>query len=188
MTAVPSAEERALELLRRCGAQGVAHPGGDLPAHLLRVRERLASWGARPALRLAGLCHAVYGTDGFPVALLPLERRPEVVAAIGAEAEGVVYLYAACDRGATYPGLGRAGSVFTDRFDGGRSLVPGERARRDFARLTAANELDLAAEDPAFRAAYGPDLLVLLGRVRHLLGPGAREDCRALARDLGVRW
>jgi hypothetical protein len=38
---------------------------------------------ARPALQLAGLCHAFYGTDGFPGALLPLDRRGELAAAVG---------------------------------------------------------------------------------------------------------
>lgn len=52
--------------LRELGAEDIPHPGGTLLAHLRRVRTRLASWDARPALQLAGLCHAFYGTDGFP--------------------------------------------------------------------------------------------------------------------------
>ncbi|MCB5178783.1 DUF6817 domain-containing protein [Streptomyces antimicrobicus] len=174
-----SAAERALSLLRRAGAQDVAHPGGTLLTHLRRVQARLASWQARPVLQLAGLCHASYGTDGFPTALLPLDRRAELVAAIGAEAEAVVYLYAACDRKATYPGLGEPDAVFHDRFTG-RTLVPQAQSRRDFVELSAANELDLAHEDLAFRAAHGPDLLAFFTRVRHLLGPAAWHDCRTL--------
>jgi hypothetical protein len=47
-------------------------------AHLKRVKALLDSWGARPALAAAGLCHAFYGTDGFPTALLDLEHRADL--------------------------------------------------------------------------------------------------------------
>ncbi|MFF9911551.1 DUF6817 domain-containing protein [Streptomyces sp. NPDC013457] len=48
-----------------------------------RVEARLAAWGARDELRVAGLCHAFYGTDGFSEHLLPLEEREVLAAAIG---------------------------------------------------------------------------------------------------------
>lgn len=135
--------------------------------------------GARPALRLAGLCHAFYGTDGFPAALLTPDRRDDLVAVIGAEAEAIVYLYASCDRKATYPALDRADAVFHDRFTG-RSHVPGERMRRDFAELSAANEIDLAVIDSGFREEWGPELLALLGRVQDLLSADAWRECRTV--------
>ena len=56
------------EALASRGAAGIAHPGGTLLAHLERVHALLTEWGARPAVRLAGLCHAYYGTDRFPAA------------------------------------------------------------------------------------------------------------------------
>lgn len=95
------AADQAVALLRALGAEGMAHPGGTLLAHLRRVQARLAVWRARPALQLAGLCHAFYGTDGFPTGLLPVDRRTDLAAVIGAEAEAIVYLYASCDRKAT---------------------------------------------------------------------------------------
>ncbi|MEU5318819.1 DUF6817 domain-containing protein [Streptomyces sp. NPDC021056] len=170
----PMAE--ADSLLRELGAEGIPHPGGTLLAHLHRVRTRLATWNARPVLQLAGLCHAFYGTDGFPQVLLPLDRRSDLVAAIGEEAEAIVYFYASCDRKATYPTLADPGSPFHDRFSG-RAHAPGPALRRDFAELTAANEIDLAAGDPAFRDRYGPDLLALFTRFRALLSRPAHEDC-----------
>lgn len=175
----PDAVPDALALLRRLGAAGIDHPGGTLLAHLARVRQRLASWGARPALQLAGLCHACYGTDGFPTALLPLERRGDLAAVIGAEAEELVYLYAGCDRDASYPSLAGADARFRDRFTG-RVLTPGEGLGRDFAELTAANELDLAQADPGFRKKWGPELLELFTRFRPLLTEAAWSDCRSL--------
>lgn len=112
----PTAQADAL--LRESGAESMPHPGGTLLTHLHRVRTRLATWDARPAPQLAGLCHAFYGTDGFAQALLPLDRRSELTAAIGEEAEAIVYFYASCDRRATYPSFADPGSPFHDRFTG----------------------------------------------------------------------
>ncbi|MFF4797962.1 DUF6817 domain-containing protein [Streptomyces sp. NPDC001351] len=181
MQITPVAQAQAL--LRRLGADTAPHPGGMLIAHLDRVRARLALWGARPALQLAGLCHAAYGTDGFPAVLLPLDRRAELATAIGPDAEAIVYFYASCDRKATYPCLAGPGSAtafsFRDRFTG-RTYVPDLRLRQDFAELTAANELDLARSDRSFRDRWAPDLLALFTRLRPLLSTPAWQDCLAV--------
>ncbi|MFS4091363.1 DUF6817 domain-containing protein [Streptomyces sp. AF1A] len=187
MPVPPAAADQAIALLHELGAAEIAHPGGTLLAHLQRVQEQLAVWGARPALRLAGLCHAFYGTDGFPTALLSLERRVELTAAIGVEAEAIVYLYASCDRKATYPGLADADASFRDRFTG-RARTPEPQLRRDFAELSAANELDLARIDPCFREKWGAELLALFTRFRPLLSEPAWSACIAvLASDPGRR-
>ncbi|MFB7932578.1 DUF6817 domain-containing protein [Streptomyces sp. NPDC056039] len=175
----PDATDRAAALLHRLGAAEIAHPGGTLVAHLQRVRGRLAAWDARPALQLAGLCHAFYGTDGFPTALLPPDRRSDLAAVIGAEAEAIVYLYASCDRQATYPTLADTDGPFRDRFTG-RLHTPDPRHRRDFAELSTANELDLARLAPAFREKWGPQLLTLFARFRPLLSEPAWSDCEAV--------
>ncbi|GAA4899874.1 DUF6817 domain-containing protein [Streptomyces coeruleoprunus] len=174
-----TAEEAAIALLRACGAEGREHPGGTLLAHLLRVRDRLAAWGARPELRLAGLCHAFYGTDGFAVSLLPLERRAELRAAIGEEAEALVYLYASCDREATYPALHLPDGPYRDRFTG-ETFTPTTRQRRGVAELTAANELDIATASPEFHTRWAPDLLTLFTRLRPLLTDAAWEEVRGV--------
>ncbi|MFD0275686.1 DUF6817 domain-containing protein [Kitasatospora sp. NPDC127111] len=167
----------AFAMLRAAGAEGIEHPGGTLLAHLRRVSALLASWGARPALVSAGLCHAFYGTDGFPVALLDLGRRAELVEAIGTEAEALVHFYASCDRAASYGQLTEEAGPFVDRFTGAR-LRPSLAVRRDFAELTAANELDIAAISPELRARHGADLLVLFTRWRPLLSDPAWAHCR----------
>jgi catechol 2,3-dioxygenase-like lactoylglutathione lyase family enzyme len=148
------------------GAEGIAHPGGTLLAHLRRVADQLADWGATDDVVLAGLCHATYGTDGFATALLPLRRRAELVNVIGAAAEGLVYDYAGCDRDATYPGLGgTAPAHVRDRFTGQwHDIDPS-----DFLVLTAANELDVAAHNAELAARGGPALLELFSRTRHQL-------------------
>ncbi|MFJ7076268.1 DUF6817 domain-containing protein [Streptomyces sp. NPDC098781] len=176
---VPTPTARAESLLERLGAADVPHPGGTLLAHLRRVRTRLATWNARPAVQLAGLCHACYGTDGFPTALLSLDDRARLTDVIGAEAESIVYFYAACDRAVVHPTLVDQDAFFRDRFTG-RSHTPDMALRRDLAELTAANELDLADHDPAFRERYGADLLTLFRRFRPLLSGSAWNDCLGL--------
>ncbi|CAM5452589.1 DUF6817 domain-containing protein [Streptomyces purpurascens] len=177
----PVAADQAIALLHTLGAADIDHPGGTLVAHLQRVQGRLAVWGARPALRLAGLCHAFYGTDGFPTALLSPDSRTELAGVIGAEAEAIVYLYASCDRKATYPTLADADGAFRNRFTGRlHTLEP--QQRRDFAELSAANELDLARIDSAFREKWGAELLALFTRFRPLLSEPAWSDCQAVLR------
>lgn len=171
--------DQAIVLLRKLGAADIAHPGGTLVAHLQRVQGQLAVWGARPALQVAGLCHAFYGTDGFPTALLSLDSRAELAEVIGAEAEAIVYLYASCDRRATYPTLVDAEGAFRDRFTG-RLHAPEPHLRRDFAELSAANELDLARIDSVFREKWGAELLALFTRFRPLLSHPAWSDCRTV--------
>lgn len=163
-------------LLRELGAAGIAHPGGTLVAHLQRVQGQLAAWGARSALQLAGLCHAFYGTDGFPTALLSPDRRAELAEVIGAEAEAIVYLYASCDRKSTYPTLADDEGAFRNRFTA-RLHTPEPQLRRDFAELSAANELDLARIDSAFREKWGAELLALFSRFQPLLSRPAWSDC-----------
>ncbi|MGW5738445.1 MULTISPECIES: DUF6817 domain-containing protein [Streptomyces] len=170
------AAHAARQLLRDLGAETLDHPGGTLLAHLERVRRQLAHWHARPALQLAGLCHALYGTDGFAPVLLPLAGRARATAVIGTEAESLVYLYASCDRSTTYRALTDRSPRFRDRFTG-HTFTPTRRRREDFAELTAANELDIARIDEAFRARHGAALLNLFTRLGPLLSPAARRDC-----------
>jgi catechol 2,3-dioxygenase-like lactoylglutathione lyase family enzyme len=148
------------------GAGQLAHPGGTLYEHLVRVAELLADWGADEALQAAGLCHACYGTDGYPQTLLALAERPVLAALIGTRAESLVYLYGSCDRGAVYRALGRAGPVsFRDRFTG-RMHTPPEPDVRAFTELTAANELDIIRHNPATAAQHGAALRQLFARAR----------------------
>jgi hypothetical protein len=133
----------ALALLRGLGAAQVDHPGGNLLDHLQRVCELVASLGGSRRVVLAALCHAAYGTDGFRHALLPLDQRARLRAAIGDEAEALVYLYGACDRSKTYACLEATTLRLTDRFSGGVVALTGTDLT-DFALLTIANELDVA--------------------------------------------
>ncbi|MFG2329097.1 DUF6817 domain-containing protein [Streptomyces sp. NPDC048604] len=168
----------AVELLRSCGAESIDHPGGTLLAHLERVESRLASWGARESLRLAGLCHAFYGTDGFAQVLLPLERRAVLREAIGEQAEELVHFYASCDREFSYAGLADPSGRFRNRFTG-EEYAPSARQRADFAELTAANELDVLAMNATFRQKYSAPLQRLFDGWHLLLSEPAVAYTRA---------
>jgi hypothetical protein len=169
--------------LRRQGADRIAHPGGILLDHLRRTAQRLEHWQARPELVAAGLCHAVYGTHGFPQALLNSHQRLELAQLIGSETEAIVYAYGCCDRSAGYPSLEQPS--IRDRFTG--QCVPLHRSLiRDLTELTCANELDVlryAASAADEIAGYLADLLVPR---RSLLSPAAWASCEEALDTIGV--
>ncbi|AEK41461.1 hydrolase/acyltransferase [Amycolatopsis mediterranei S699] len=141
--AAVTAEWPALALLRDLGAEQAGHPGGTLLDHLRRVRDQVADGGGSRRARLAALCHAAYGTDGFPHPLLPPDQRARLRAAIGDAAESLVHRYGVCDRSRTYAHLGTTPLPLTDRFTGETVPLAADDLT-DFALLTIANELDVA--------------------------------------------
>jgi hypothetical protein len=169
-----SVETEAIEaFLEGRGAATLEHPGGTLLAHLRRTSHVLEQWGAPEALVVAGLAHAVYGTDGFPQALAALDERPAVRDLLGEEAEAIVYEYAASDRSVTWPGIDGERAPYRDRFTGEERTIEGG-ALRAYWTLTTANELDLVP----LVDGYAPILLPELARGRHLLparGVGALD-------------
>jgi hypothetical protein len=175
-----TAYERAFEFLRERGADAIAHPGGTLLAHLERTRALLASWSAEDALVLAGLCHAAYGTDGFPQPLQALDRRAELAERIGEQAEGIVYAYCSCDRRYGLPGL-LGHDDMRDRFTE-RSWTPSRELARQLAELTAANELDLCLHG-ALVLETKSKLVIYLRSLRSLLRPAAADALDALTQD-----
>jgi len=145
--ATKTATARAFELQRSLGADRIDHPGGTLLAHLHRVHALTVEWSASPRTRLAASCHATFGTDGFPHALLPTTQRQRLDEVIGSAAASLVYLYGACDRSPTYRDLGRRPLPVRDRFTGGTTPIH-EADLVDFAVLSIANELDVARFAP----------------------------------------
>ncbi|WP_030175548.1 DUF6817 domain-containing protein [Streptomyces sp. NRRL S-813] len=159
------------------GADRMPHPGGTLLDHLRRVVRLLSAWGAEPAIQLAGLCHAAYGTDGFDGSLLDTAEREVLTELIGDRAEALVYLYASCDRAAVYPRLGAGRPVvFRDRFTS-REHMPAEADVRALVEITAANELDVLAHNTELAQRHGPDLYRLFARSRELLSAPAWNAC-----------
>ena len=166
---------RAHRMLEALGAREFPHVSGSLAAHLERTGQLLASWGNRSALCAAGLCHAVYGTDGIEGSLASLAMRSRVADVIGAEAERLAYLFGACDRDQFHPRIGTPAQLrFSDRFSGAEyAITPGEL--RDFCELTVANELELSLASAAFRAKHRVELCRLFRRMSGLVSSGARD-------------
>jgi hypothetical protein len=164
--------EGASALLKTNGAESIAHPGGTLFAHLHRTAELLAAWNAPEALVLAGLCHATYGTDGFDRSLLDLSERAQLRSVIGPAAEDIVYFYASCDRGFTYPNLGSGQFGFRDRFTGAVSIPERDRLMQ-FMELTFANEIDVARNSRSFAENIWPKVAALFRRCEPLVSSAA---------------
>ena len=168
--------EAVIAALRERGAAAMDHPGGTLLDHLLRTSELLRSWGAQRDVVLAGLAHAAYGTDGFATALFGLDERDVVSQLIGHTAEGLVYLYACCDRAATYPTVTAGTGLLRDRFTGSvMTLTEGELCA--FVELTVANELDVVRHNARLLVQHGNALRTLFEGWRDQISGAAHDEC-----------
>ncbi len=139
--------QRAFALQRSLGADRIDHPGGTLLRHLRRVHALAVEWHAAPRAQLAAICHASYGTDGFPHRLLAADERRRLRDVIGPDAEALVHVYGGCDRSRTYPALGTEPLPVVDRYTGAATAISGADLR-NFAVLTIVNELDVARHAP----------------------------------------
>jgi hypothetical protein len=154
-----TAEQNVRAWLRERGADGIDHVGGSLYAHLSRVHGRLALLGLDSDVQLAGLAHAVYGTDGFDVVLLDRSERETLRDLIGPAAEVLVYRYGACDRRRTWRRLSDTREL-RDRFTGAVETL-GPTQLRPFVDLSIVNELDVIEQDPAIAQQHGAYLRTL---------------------------
>lgn len=173
------AEDVVIAALRARGADTLEHPGGVLLDHLVRVSERLRSWGAPAAVVLAGLAHAAYGTDGFAAALFDRGERDRLAELIGRDGERLVHLYASSDRSRSYVAITSGASELHDRFTGS-VLAVSEEDLRAFVELTVANEVDVVRHSDRLRALHGDGLRALFEQWRPLLSPAAVDDCLAV--------
>ncbi len=169
-------------LLRRREATKIAHPGGTLAAHLERVRQRLARHGAREDLQLAGLGHAIYSTDGFPVQLVTTAHRTAIQAMTGPEVELIIYRYGATDRTKTWPDLATTGQIW-DRFESSvETLDPNDL--RDQADLSIVNEIDVLEHSPGTTQKYLAYLADLVASWRPITSPTITDDAQAVLERL----
>lgn len=79
--------------LQEIGCDSTSHMDRDLLTHFQGTYQLLKKWGNQESVCLAGLCHALYGTETFPTALVPLDKRSTVADLIGEEAEKLAYYY-----------------------------------------------------------------------------------------------
>ena len=80
------------------GTDEIPHSNTPFLSHLIGVYRDLKTWGAPEHLVLAGLFHSIYGTSAFQGFTLPLDRREEVRALIGSDAERIAYINCALTR------------------------------------------------------------------------------------------
>jgi hypothetical protein len=165
-------------LLRERGAETIDHPGGTLYAHLLRVHDRLAGHGLSKETTLAGLAHAVYGTDGFDVALVPLAQRSTVQDLVGAPAELLIYRYAACDRSLTWRTLAETHQL-CDRFTGTVEAL-GLDDLRPLVDLSIVNELDVVEHSAEIAAKYAGYFRALFASWAPVASPPVYADAVAV--------
>lgn len=153
------------------GAKDIAHPGGTLYAHLVRIRDRLKELGCSDHVQQAGLLHAVYGTAGFD---LKLADRDEIRAMVSETAETLIYRYCACDRDATWPDLATTRTL-TNRFTGDTELLS-EADTRDLIDLSIVNELDVYEQSQEIADKYGDYFVELFRSWAPAASPSVIEE------------
>ena len=146
------------QALAALGAGDLEHLDGSLIEHLNGTNNLLQQWGAAIDLQDAGLYHAVYGTAGFSQNLVSTDQRDKISAIIGEAAEEILYQYCACDRKTFFSRIGREKNPeFVNRFTG-KSYYLSCSMIRDFCELTAANEIEIALDNPDFINKHGKGL------------------------------
>lgn len=166
--------------LQRLGAGEFEHLNGSLAAHLHGTEALLREWGAREVVCIAGLYHAVYGTDGYNPALAGLDMRKRIAELLGQEAEELAYLYGACNRKAYYPRIGGASQMmFADRFTETEYEITTAQLR-DLCELILANELQIAQESEEFRVRHGAILSRLFNRMEGLVSEAGFQAFRKI--------
>jgi hypothetical protein len=160
--------------LSELGAGGFSHIDGTLIEHLRGTQQILLTWNASQVLADAGLYHAAYGTAGFDECLVSINQRGEIAGIIGNSAEEIVYQYCACSRQDFYARIGREQNPeFNNRFTGESYYLSSEMLT-SFCELTAANEIEIAVDNPPFIKKYGADLNNLCKQMAPYLSAAAR--------------
>ena len=139
----------AVSFMKTRDADSTAHSGGDLLGHLQATADLLQSWGNPDDVCLAGLCHAVYGTEGFQRSMLDVSQRAVLQEIISPAAEALVYFYASAERNSFCPSITRETVNFRDRFTGD-VFEPDERMLRDCLELMLANDVEISRREENF--------------------------------------
>src|SRR4051794_16085550 len=95
--------------LTEIGALDGAHSGKTLVDHLIGTCEILQAWNEPDSVCIGGLVHSIYGTEVFKPVSIPRERRSEVRAIIGEEAEYLGYLFSGLKRSSLWTNLRKSG-------------------------------------------------------------------------------
>jgi hypothetical protein len=140
----------AVSLMKNKKADSTPHSDTDLLSHLRDTADLLKSWGNSGDVCLAGLCHAVYGTEGFRQSMLDIGERETLVQIIGPTAEALVYFYASAERNFFSPSINRERVMFRDRFTG-EVFEPNETMLRHCLELMLANDIEISSRWEQFQ-------------------------------------
>jgi hypothetical protein len=164
------------EALEKLGAGEFNHLDGNLIEHLSGTQQLLEKWGANIELQNAGLYHAAYGTAGFDERLVCEQQRGQIADIIGKAAEEIVYQYCACERENFFAEIGQTSQPkFNNRFTG-KTYCLAQAMMENFCELTAANEVEIALDNPSFLDQYGAGLHALFTKMRPYLSHAAQLE------------
>lgn len=167
--------DKKFHKLSELSAADFDHLDGSLIEHLRGTRDLLDKWSASSVLKDAGLYHAAYGTAGFDENLVSTTQRGEISQIIGCEAEEIVYQYCACDRKHFFAQIGVTESPeFRNRFTGEHYQLSPDLMMQ-FCELTAANETEIAIDNPKFIEDYGQGLSRQFVRMAPYLSEAAKS-------------
>ncbi|WP_313918940.1 DUF6817 domain-containing protein [Tahibacter sp.] len=130
-------EESALALMCDLGDADEAHSDRTVRDHVIGTRNLLVAWGLEETVCAAALCHNIYGTATFAGPAKEVDRC-RVRAAVGAEAERLVYLFCRVRHRSLFDAQGRAAI----EFHGVTAETLDERDYRNLLHLILANTLD----------------------------------------------
>lgn len=165
--------EKALEQLIKLSAHKTEHINENLLEHLRATHDLLSEWDNPTSICMAGLYHAVYGTDGFPTQLVPLNNRRDISSIIGTDAEELVYFYGACDRQYTYHHLINSPTLsYRDRFTD-QKRIPSQVQFSAFCELTLANELQIVMANSDLLEQYHEFYVTLFTKIEGFVSKAA---------------
>lgn len=176
----------AVDFLKSHNADRIDHSEGNLLAHFEGTARLLEEWGNSAELCLAGLCHAVYGTEGFQQSILEVSERDVLREIIGEAAEASVYFYGSAERNSFCPSITRSQVNFRDRFTG-VAFEPDETMLRHCLELMLANDVEIASRMEQFRTYTRPYNSELFIRCRdYVSAAGFSSMCDVYGVDLAA--
>lgn len=92
-------------MLRELGIDSYRHTGRGLSEHLLGTAALLDGWGCTEHVVVAGLLHAIYGTESYRAQPAPLADRRRVARMAGRDAERLAYLFGVMEKPSFYLNL-----------------------------------------------------------------------------------
>jgi len=118
--------------------------------------------------------------------LISTNRRHEISQIIGSEAEEIVYQYCACDRKLFFAQIGLSNSpLFNNRFTG-ESYRLSVSILKQFCELTAANETEIAIDNPTFITEHGKGLNTLFINMSPYLSEAAKARSAVVFGDINA--